>query len=80
MAPEPSEVCEEMILGNRDAGIRMLIDVCQRILDGGGILADLYTGVAILSFKRKGDIMNCGIHRGVRLQEHGTYGCCSSLL
>ena len=29
-----------------------------------------HTGVAVPCFERKGDIMNCGIHRGVRLQEH----------
>ena len=31
---------------------------------------DMATSVAIPIFKGKGDIMNCGIHRGVKLLEY----------
>ena len=33
-APGPSEVDAELILASGDVGIRVLMDLCQRILDG----------------------------------------------
>ena len=59
-----------MILGSGDVGIRVLMELCQRILDGKGIPADWATSVAFPIFRANGDIMNCGMYRGVRLLEH----------
>ena len=59
-----------MILANGDVGIRVLIELCHRILDGKGMPEDWATSVTIPIFKGKGDIMNCGMYMGVKLLEH----------
>ena len=48
----------------------VLMELCQRILDGNGMPAGWATSVAILIFRGKADIINCGMHMGVKLQEH----------
>ena len=67
-APEPTEVYAEMIIASGDVGIRVLMEHCHRILDEKGMPEDWATSVAIPIFK--GDIMNCGKHRGVIPVEH----------
>ena len=59
-----------MILAGGDVGIRELMELCHRILDGKGMPEDRATCVAIPIYKEKEDIMNCGMHRGVKLLEH----------
>ena len=59
-----------MILGSGDVGIRVLMELCHRILDRKGMPEDWATSVAIPIFKEKGDIMSCGIYRGVKLLDH----------
>ena len=66
----PSEVYAKMILASVNAETRVLMELCQRILDGKGMPADWATSVANFIFKGKDDIMNCGMHRGVKLLEH----------
>ena len=68
-APRPSEGNAEMILASCDVGIRVLIEPCQRILDGKGMPAYWATSDKIPIFKGKGDIMNCGMYRGAKLVE-----------
>ena len=48
-----------------DIGIRVHMKLSQRILDVKGMPADWATSVAIPIFKGKGDITNCGMYRGV---------------
>ena len=52
-APGPSEVYAKMILASEDDEIRVLMEVCQRILDAKGIPADWATSVAIPISKGK---------------------------
>ena len=66
----PTEVYAEMILASEDIGIRALMEHCHRILDEKGMPEDGSTSAAIRIFKEKADIMNCDMHRGVKLQEH----------
>ena len=65
--PGPTEVYTEMILACGDVGITVLIELCHRILDRKGMPDDWSTSVVIPIFEVKGHIMNCGMHRGVRL-------------
>ena len=58
-----------MILASGDRS-KVYMELCQRILDGKGMPADWATSVAIPIFKGKRDIMNCGMHKGVKLLEH----------
>ena len=69
-ASGPSEVYAEMILASGDIGIIELMESCHNIQDGKGMPANWATSVAISIFKGKGDIVNCGMYRGVKLLEH----------
>ena len=51
MAPGPAEVYAEMTLASGDVGIRVLMELCHRILDGNGMSEDLATSVVIPIFK-----------------------------
>ena len=46
------------------------MELCHGILDGKVMPEDRATSVAIPISKGKGDIMNCGIYRGIKLLEH----------
>ena len=67
--PGPTEVYTEMIPASGDVGIPFLIELCHGILDRKGLPDDWSTSVVIPIFRGKGHIMNCGMHRGVRLLE-----------
>ena len=64
-APEPTEVYSEMIVASGDVGIRVLMELCHRILDGKGMPEDWTTSDEIPLFEGKGNTMNCGMHRDV---------------
>ena len=68
--PGPTEVYQKMTLASGDDGIRLLMELCHRILDEEVMPEVWATSVAIPIFKGKGDIMNCGIYRGAKLLEH----------
>ena len=59
-----------MTLASGDVGIGVLMEHCHGILDGKAIPEDWATSVAIPIFNGKGDIMNCGMIKGVRILEH----------
>ena len=46
-APEPTEAYAEIIPSSGDVLIRVLMELCQRILDGNGMQEDWATSVAI---------------------------------
>ena len=69
-APGPTEVYAEMILASGDVGIRVLMELCHRILDGKGMPEGWATSVAAPILRGKGDIMNCGIYSGAKTLEH----------
>ena len=58
MALGPIEVHAEIIFAGGDVGIRELMELCHRILDGKGMPEDRATCVAIPIYKGKEDIMN----------------------
>jgi len=45
--------------------------LCQRVLDGKGMSDEWKTSVVVPIFKGKGNVMNCGAYREVKLLEHG---------
>ena len=47
-----------------------MLQLCQRVLDGKGIPDQWKTSILVPIFKGKGDVMNCGSYRGVKLLEH----------
>ena len=66
----PSEVSVEMIVASGEIGVKVMIELCQRVLDGRGMPDEWKTNVIVPIFKGKGDVMSCGSHSGVELLEH----------
>ena len=52
-APGASEVNAELIVASGDIGIRVLMELCQRILDGKRMPADWATSVTIPILREK---------------------------
>ena len=68
-ATGPSEVSVEKILASGEIGVKVIMELCQRELDGRGMPDEWKTSVIVLIFKEKGDVMSCGSYRGVKLLE-----------
>ena len=69
-AAGPSEVNMDMIMANGKFGVGVLKKLCQRVLNGKGMPEEWKTSVVVPIFKGKGDVMDCGAYRGVKLLEH----------
>ena len=69
-AHRPSEAYEKIILASGDIRISVLVELCQRIVDEKGMTVHWALSAAIPISSRKGDVINCGMHRGVKLIEH----------
>ena len=65
-----SEVSMEMILASGEIGVKVMMELCQRVLDGRGMPDEWKTNVIVPIFKGKGDVMSCGSYRGVKLLEN----------
>ena len=63
-----SEVCVGRIIASGKIGVKVMMELCQRVLDGGGMPDEWKTGVIVSIFKD--DVMSCGSYRGVKLLEH----------
>jgi len=53
-----------MVIVSGETGIRVLMEPCQRVLDGKGMTDEWKTSVVVPIFKGKGDVMNCGAYMG----------------
>ena len=69
-ASGPSKVSVEMIVASGKIGIKVMMELCQRLLDGRGMPDEWKTSVIVPIFKGKGDVMSYGSYRGVKLLEH----------
>ena len=69
-AAGPSEVCAEMISASGEVGVSVIVELCQRMLDGKGMPHEWQTNVLVPILKEKEDVRNCNIYRGVKLIEH----------
>ena len=67
---EPSKVNMDMIIASGKFGIGVIKKLCQRVLDGKGMPEEWKTSVVVPIFKGKGDVMECGAYRVVKLLEH----------
>ena len=65
-----SEVSVEMIVGSGEIRVKVMMEQCHRVLDGGGMPDKWKTSVIVPIFKGKDDVMSCGSYRGVKLLEH----------
>ena len=69
-AARPSKENMDMIMASGKFGVGVLKKLCQRILDRKGMPEEWKTSVVVPIFKGKGDVMDCGAYRGVKLLEH----------
>ena len=65
-----SEVSVEMIAASGEIGVKVMMELCQCVLDGRGMPDEWKTSVIVPIFKGKSDMMSCGSYRGVKLLEH----------
>ena len=65
-----SEVSVEMIVASCEIGVKVMMELCQRVLDGRGMPDEWKTSVIVPIFKGKSDVMSCGSYKGVKLLEH----------
>ena len=69
-ATGPSEVSLEIIVASGEIGIKVMMELCQQMLDDRGMPDEWKTSVIVLIFKGKDDVMSCGSYRRVKLLEH----------
>ena len=69
-AAGPSELNMDMIMASGKFGVGVLKKLCQRVVDGKGMPEEWKTSAVVPIFKGKGDVMDCGAYRGVKLLEH----------
>jgi len=56
--------------------IAVMLELCKHIPDGNGMLDEWKLSVVVPIFKGKGDLVNCGSYRRVKLLEHSMkLGC-----
>jgi len=59
-----------MIQASGDIGIQWILDLCNGIMKEGSIPEDWKSSVLLPIYKGKGDPMECGSYRGIKLFEH----------
>ena len=67
----PSEVVGEMLKAAGKKGIKRLTELCNQVVREGAIPREWQLSTLIPIFKGKGDPMECGSYRAVKLLEHG---------
>jgi len=69
-APGLSALVAEMIQSTGDIGTQWILDLCNGIVKEGCILEDWKSSMVLPIYKGKGDSMECGSYRGIKLLEH----------
>ena len=69
-APGLSGLVTEMIQATGDTGTQWILDLCNGIVKKESIPEDWKSNVVLPIYKRKGDPMECGSYRGIKLLEH----------
>jgi len=59
-----------MIQATGDIGTQWILDLCNGIVKEGSIPEDWKSSVVLPIYKGKGDPMECGSYRGIKLLEH----------
>ena len=65
-----SEVNIVLIIASGKFGVGVIKKLCQRVLDGKGMPSEWKTSVVVPTFEEKGNVIDCGTNRGVKLLEH----------
>ena len=65
-----SGIVAEMLKGAGEAGVKWMTDLCNMVISKGHIPEDWKQSTLVPIFKGKGDPMECGSYRGIKLLEH----------
>ena len=60
----------DIIQATVDIGSQWILDLCNGIVKEGSIAEDWKSNVVLPTYKGKGDPMECGSYRGIKLLEH----------
>jgi hypothetical protein len=66
-APGPTGVVAEMLKAAGDEGVQWMTDLCNAIISEGKIPEDWKKSWMVKVYKGKGDALNCGSYRGIKL-------------
>jgi len=69
-APGLSGLVAEIIQATGDIGTQWILDLCNGIVKEGSIPENWKSSVVLPIYKGKGDPMECGSYRGIKLSEH----------
>ena len=69
-AAGPSGVVADMIKAAEDAGTTWVKDVCNSVIREGRIPQDWCKSWMVNVYKGKGDALECGSYRGIKILEH----------
>jgi len=69
-APGLSALVAEMIQTTGDNGTQWILDLCNGIVKEGCIPEDWRSSVVLPIYEGKGDPIECGSYRGIKLLEH----------
>ena len=66
-AAGPSEVVVEMLEASGEAGLQWVTDICNEVVRIGKIPDDWRKSWMVTNYKGKGDALECGCYRGIKL-------------
>ena len=66
----PSGVVAEMLRASGDVGVQWVTDLCNNIVQEGEIPSDWRKSWIVNVYKGKGDALECGSYRGIKLLDH----------
>jgi hypothetical protein len=69
-AASPSGAVVEMLKAAGEAGLRWVTDVCNKVARERKISVDWCKSWMVNVYKGKGDALECGPYRSIRLLEH----------
>ena len=69
-AAGPSGVVAEMLRTSGDVGVQWVTDLCNKIVQEGKIPSDWRKSWIVKVYKGKGDALECGSYRGIKLLDH----------
>ena len=69
-AAGPSGVVSDMLKASDSAGVQWVTDLCNAIVRDGAIPSDWRKSLMVNVYKGKGDALECGSYRGIKLTDH----------
>ena len=69
--PGPSDVSLELVSASREAGIYVMVRLCQRFLHEVKTPTEWALSIVVQVFRRNGDARNCSCYGAVKRLEHG---------